>query len=102
MEMVLLGEMWSSQDAEGFGLINKIAPKGKLMEVAMKYANEIASKNPMATRFIKQTRRIARDMSLESNRHFSSDQLLLLLLTEDAHEAMNAIKDGREPTYTGR
>jgi enoyl-CoA hydratase/carnithine racemase len=102
MEMVLLGEMWSAQDAERFGLINKIAPKGKLMEVAMKYANDIASKNPMATRFIKQTRRIARDMSLDSNRHFSSDQLLLLLLTEDAQEAMKAIVEGKDPIYTGR
>lgn len=102
LQMVMTGEFWSAHEAERFGLINYIAPKGKLMEFAMEKANIISSKNPIGMRFLKDTIRITRDMGIRDTGEFSNTLIPMLMLAGDTKEAMDALVEGREPHFTNR
>jgi len=99
LQLVMTGEFWSAKDAERFGLINYIAPKGKLMKFTMEKANLIASKNPIGMRFLKNTIRITRDMGIYATGEFSNTLIPMLMLAEDTQEAMNAMAEGRKPNF---
>jgi len=62
LELVLTGRLLSAQEAERFGLINKIASKGQLDEVALQYAKMISGKRPLAVKLTKMANSQTRDM----------------------------------------
>jgi enoyl-CoA hydratase/carnithine racemase len=99
LEMMLTGQTWSAKDAERFGFINRIAPKGELMEVAMESANLLASKSPTAVRFTKMANSQTRDMSISDATRFLSEHFCLLLTSEDAQEGIKAFEEGRKPVW---
>lgn len=102
LEMVLTGESWSAKDAERFGLINRVAPKGKLSEVAMEMAKLLASKSPLAVKFTKRANSYTRDMSQPDAQRFLNEHSVLLGMTEDAQEGAKAFLENREPVWKGR
>lgn len=59
MRMALMGnsERMSAERAYQLGLVSEVVPKDKLMERATQIAETIASKAPLATRWIRQTMR---------------------------------------------
>lgn len=52
MEMLLTGDMVSAQRAYEIGLVNRVVPAGELMAEATKLAHVLATKAPIAVRFI--------------------------------------------------
>ena len=52
MEILLTGDMVSAQRAYEIGLVNRVVPAAELMAEAMKLAQALASKAPIAVRFI--------------------------------------------------
>jgi enoyl-CoA hydratase/carnithine racemase len=102
MEMVLTGEFWSAKDAERFGLINRVAPKGKLMEVAMERADVLASKAPLGVRFTKLTAKRMRNMTRGDAREFATLYNIMLMNTEDGKEGFKALVENRKPVWKGR
>jgi enoyl-CoA hydratase len=51
LELLLTGRIISAQDAANLGLVNRVAPKGKLIEIAEELAQEILSKSSLAIRY---------------------------------------------------
>lgn len=102
LEYILTGKLMSAQDAERFGFINQIAPKGKLHEVAMENANLLASKSPTAIKFTKIGNTKTRNMSREDATRFLTEHFVLLLQTEDAAEGLAAFAEKREPVWKRR
>ena len=47
MEMLLIGERLSAQEAASYGLINKVVPADQLMDAAMEWANKLAETAPL-------------------------------------------------------
>ncbi|MEO1270413.1 MAG: enoyl-CoA hydratase-related protein, partial [Myxococcota bacterium] len=52
MEMLLLGEMITAEQALGYGLIGRVVPEGEALAEARKLAERIASNGPLAVQAI--------------------------------------------------
>jgi enoyl-CoA hydratase/carnithine racemase len=102
LEMLLTGRLVTAEEAEKFGLINKVVKKEKLDEETEKWANEISkySLNILDTgkkAFYKQI-----DMDEESAYEFAKETIASNCLAEDAQEGMKAYLDRRKPVWKNR
>ena len=94
-EVALTGRFFSAEEALAAGLINRVAPKGKYLEVANELAAELVKIPPLSVRATIRTRRwymdrMSREITMQT-------QPLKLYLTEDFHEAAQAFADKRPP-----
>src|SRR5258708_16052706 len=55
MEMVLTGRQFTAQEMAGYGLVNRVVPRGEHLNEALKLAQEIATKAPIALRLAKES-----------------------------------------------
>jgi enoyl-CoA hydratase/carnithine racemase len=102
LEMTLMGEIIDAQEALRIGLVNKVVPKENLMEVTMKMAQEMASKGPIALRYVKEAVYKGMDMTLEQGLRLEADLYLLLHTTKDRTEGIQAFREKRKPQFEGR
>ena len=62
MELLLTGENMGAEDAQRWGLINKVTALDKLIETAMDYARRIAANAPLAVQAAKELALRSQDM----------------------------------------
>jgi enoyl-CoA hydratase len=98
-ELMMTSDIISAEDALRIGLINKVAPAGKALEVAKEMAQKIMTKAPFAVELIKST--VNRDV-LPEGLTDTLNSNLLLLETEDLKEGLNAFFDKRKPVFKGK
>ena len=102
MEMILNNRMLSAQEALQHGLVNRVVPVDAYLDEALKLAEEIASRAPLAVRaakkMINQTyeRTLAEGLSVEKQEFYN------LFATEDQKEGMKAFAEKRKPNWTGK
>jgi enoyl-CoA hydratase len=102
MELCLTGKFINAKEAYELGIVNKVVPRELLLEEAIKLAKEIASKAPIAVRFIKDSIRKAQETSLKEGLEYERKLFYLLLSTEDAKEGMRAFIEKRKPVFKGK
>ncbi len=102
MEMLLTGEMIDAEDAERWGLVNKVVPGDQLEETTMALANKLAEKSPVALQMGKQAFYGMSDMEFGKALEYSNEMFASLCVTEDATEGINAFLEKREPDWKGR
>jgi enoyl-CoA hydratase len=102
MEMILNNRTLDAQEALHFGLINRVVPNDQYLEEAIKLANEIAARAPLALR-------LAKEAVLRADETFLSDgvseerrSFYFLFSTEDQKEGMNAFLEKRDPEWKGK
>lgn len=78
-----------------------VAPEA-LMDTAMAFAREIASKSPAAVVLAKHALNTIEDMSLRDGYRFEQGMTAELGKYEDSKEAMRAFVEKRPPVFTGR
>ena len=102
MEMLLVGDTMSAQDALRWGLINRIMPAGKALDGAREYAARIAANAPLAVQAAKELALRSRDVDLATGLRI--EQLIARTLrgTEDAAEGPRAFAEKRPPQFKGR
>src|SRR3989440_4409532 len=72
MELLLTGDSIDAQKALHYGLINKVAPKEKLMETARETARKIAANAPLAVQAAKEMAVRARELDLTTGLRFQA------------------------------
>jgi len=102
MEMLLTGEMIEAEDAERWGLVNKVVPGDQLEEATMALANKLAKKSPVALQMGKQAFYGMSDMEFGKALEYSNEMFASLCVTEDATEGINAFLEKREPDWKER
>jgi enoyl-CoA hydratase/carnithine racemase len=100
-ELVFSGAIISAPDALGYGLVEKVAPKGQALEAAMELARTIAAKGPLGVAAAKRVINRARDLSLAEGLELESDWWANLTATADMKEGARAFIDKRPPQYKG-
>lgn len=102
MELLLTGESMSAARAAEVGLVNRLAPSGSALAVAVELAGTIATNGPMAVRVTKQIARSTGDWSWD--RGWAEQQRLMepVFSSEDAKEGATAFAEKRAPVWTGR
>ena len=102
LEIILTGETIDAQEALRIGLVNKVVPKEELMKVAMKMAQEMASKGPIALKYAKEAVYKGMDMTLEQGLRLEADLYLLIHTSKDRTEGIQAFREKRTPKFQGK
>lgn len=102
MKMVLTGEMIDARTAFSAGLVAEITPPELTIERAIKLAQTIASKPPLAVRLAKEVMLKAFETTLEAGLNVERKSYTLLTATEDRREGIAAFLEKRWPRFSGR
>jgi enoyl-CoA hydratase/carnithine racemase len=102
MEMILLGERLSAQEALAMGLITRVVPAGDLDGEVKKVLASLTSKSPIGMRIGKQAFYAMANLPLQEALHFLSERLKEIVSTEDAKEGITAFIEKRQPHFTGK
>ena len=84
------------------GVIDAVLPPEELMPEAMKIAQEIAAKSPLAIAYAKQAANMMDLMPQRDGYRFEQNFTMALAKTDDAKEARQAFLEKRAPVYKGR
>lgn len=102
MEMVLTGRRIGAEEARTLGLVSRVVPKEAYFSEAMKVANEISSKSPVAVKLAKMAVNKAFEMGLSPGLDFERELFYMLFASEDQKEGMNAFMQKRKPDFKGK
>jgi enoyl-CoA hydratase/carnithine racemase len=102
MEMILLGERLTAQEALAMGLITRVVPAADLDGEVKKVLESLTSKSPIGMRIGKQAFNAMANLPLQEALHFLSERLKEIVSTEDAKEGITAFMEKRQPHFTGK
>lgn len=101
MEVILNGRMLTAAEALQHGLINRVVPVEVYLEEAIKLANEIGSRAPVALRLAKEAINAADEMSLQAGLAHERRLFYMLFSTDDQKEGMDAFINKRPANWKG-
>jgi enoyl-CoA hydratase len=102
LELILTGLTVNSSEAKSIGLVNRVVPAAELMSSAMKMAEGLAAKGPIALRYAKEAVLKGLDMTLEQGLRLEADLYFLLHTTQDRQEGIKAFREKRTPGFQGK
>lgn len=101
-EMLYLGEAIAADVALRLGLVNAVAPRENVLEVALARAQRIATLPPLAIRSAKVLARIATEAELPGGLAAERQTVAFPFGTEDRREGLAAHRAHRPARFTGR
>jgi enoyl-CoA hydratase/carnithine racemase len=102
MEMLLLGEMVSADEALRLGLVNRVVAAGDAVAAARTMAARIAAKSPLTLKIGKRAFYEQREMDLSAAYDHATRVMVENMLARDAEEGIKAFIDKRDPVWEGR
>ena len=101
MGMLLTGRRLSAQQAYGYGLVNEIAPRDRLMATAEQWASDIVEGAPLAVRASKQMALTGLDRPLDEAIGMDYPEYRKALHSPDYLEGPRAFAEKRRPRWDG-
>lgn len=102
MEMILNNRTLTAQEAFQFGLVNHIAPVETYLEEALKLADQVASRAPLAVRAAKKLINQTYERTLAEGLAEEKQEFYNLFASQDQKEGMQAFIEKRQPSWKGR
>jgi enoyl-CoA hydratase/carnithine racemase len=102
VEMMLLGQKLTAEEARAAGIVGRVVPAAELDAAVADLANALAAKSPMTTRLGLRAIADSEDLELERALPMLRERLGECLATDDAREGLMAFLEKRPPRWTGR
>ena len=102
MEMVINNRTLTAQEAYQFGLVNRVVPVSDYLKEALKFADEIASRAPLAVRAAKKMINASYESSLTDGLAEEKQAFYELFNSDDQKEGMKAFVEKRKPEWKGK
>jgi len=99
LEMLLTGRFISAQEAEQFGLLNRIVEPDQLAEETERLAMDLAQFSSFTLGFGKKVFYAQIDEEESSAYNYAKEMIAMNCLAHDAQEGMNAILEKRPPIW---
>lgn len=101
-DMILTGRRLNSAEAFAIGLVQRLAPEGRLLEVALAVAGQIADNAPLAVAAAKRAVDQGLGLDLDAALAVEQEQYETVLRSEDRLEGLRAFAEKRRPLWRGR
>jgi enoyl-CoA hydratase len=102
LELLLTGEAIAADEAWRIGLVNRVVPAAELMGEARKLAQALATRAPVAMRYIIDAVNTGLEMTLADAQIFEATLFGLVSTTEDMREGTRAFLEKRKAEFKGR
>ena len=102
MEMILLGERLTADQALNMGLITRAVPPAELDGEVNQILKSLAAKSPIGMKIGKEAFYAMADMPFEEAVNFLSGKIAEVAATEDAREGITAFIEKRKPKFKGK
>ncbi|MBV6393238.1 MAG: putative enoyl-CoA hydratase echA8 [Anaerolineales bacterium] len=102
MEMVINNRALTAQEALQFGLANRVVPVEGYLDAAVSFAEELASRAPLAVRMAKDAVNAAFETTLSEGLAVEKRNFYPLFATEDQKEGMKAFIEKRKAEWKGK
>ena len=101
MEIMLLGDEISAEEAHRIGFVNELVEPEELMPRALEIAGKLAKNGPIALRKIKEAVIRTSGLPLEEAYKIEHECAAAVTSSRDAREGPRAFMEKREPVFTG-
>ena len=102
LELLLTGNPITADEAWRIGLVNRVVPAASLMDEARGLAKTLASKPPIAVRYLLDAVARGMEMSLSDAQDYEATLFGLVSTTDDMREGTRAFLEKRKPDFKGR
>lgn len=102
MELILTGQPIAAEEAQQWGLVNRVVPAEQLLPTALALADAIAAGPAVAMRLAKESVLTAYETGLAQGLLYERRLFAALFATEDAQEGVQAFVQKRPPQFKGR
>jgi enoyl-CoA hydratase/carnithine racemase len=100
-ELIWTARKFSGEEAEAWGIVNRVVEAGSLDKEADDLARDLASRPPLAVAFAKELVDLAGTVSAEEGMTREGHAQLVCIFSNDTREAVAAAFEKRPGTYTG-
>ena len=101
-DLILTGRRVNAAEAFAFGLVNRLAPEGRLLETAISLAESIVVNAPLAIGAAKHAIDEGLSLPLDQALALELQKYELVLKSEDRLEGLKAFAEKRPPEFKGR
>src|SRR5215831_1521988 len=101
-DLILTGRRLNAAEAFAIGLVQRLAPEGRLLEVALAVAEQIAENAPLAVAAAKHAVDRGLDLEMDAALALELEQYETVLRSEDRLEGLRAFAEKRRPVWKAR
>jgi enoyl-CoA hydratase/carnithine racemase len=102
LELLLTGDMVGADEAHRIGLVNRVVDDAELGSATRALAEQIAGAPPVTVRMIKRATYQSARADLRTSLDLISSHFAVVAATDDAAEALSAMREKRVPRFQGR
>ena len=102
LKMLFTGEFVGAEEAHDMGLVTEVCDSESFDDRLEKFVGTLASNSPVMISLGKEAYYAQREMDFDRAHSYLQEMLVLLMMSEDHEEGIQAFLEDREPEWTGR